>query len=40
MTSGDGGEDFSARTGDGSRMEKFTARIKIQIAARPAQAAG
>ena len=40
MTSGDGGEDFSAKTGDGSRMEKFTTRIKIQTAANPAQALG
>ena len=40
MTSGDGGEDFSAINGDLSRMEKFTARIKIQTAARPAQARG
>ncbi len=40
MTSGDAGADFSAKTGAGSRMEKSTARIKIQTAARPAQATG
>jgi len=40
IISGDGGADFSATRGDGSRREKFTARIKIQTAARPAHAFG
>ena len=39
MTSGDGGENFSATIGVLSRIEKFTAKMKIQIAAKPAQAA-
>jgi len=40
ITSGDGGADRTAVRGDASRMEKFTANMKIQIAARPAQARG
>ena len=40
MISGDGGEIFSATIPDLSRIEKSTAKMKIQIAARPAQAAG
>ncbi len=40
ITSGDGGADFSAICGDGSRMEKFTAKMKTQTAASPAQALG
>ena len=40
ITSGEGGADFSARRGAESRMEKFTAKIKIQTAANPAHAAG
>src|ERR1035437_8806980 len=38
ITSGDGGADFSASLGVVSRMEKFTAKIKIQTAASPAHA--
>ena len=40
ITSGEGGADFSATAGALSRTEKFTARITIQTAARPAQAVG
>ncbi len=40
ITSGDGGADFSASLGEESRMEKFTAKIKIQTAASPAHALG
>jgi len=39
-TSGVVGADFSALRGAESRMEKFTARIKIQTAASPAHAFG
>ena len=40
MTSGDGGAAFSAMTGDLSRTEKSTAKIRIQTAASPAHALG
>jgi hypothetical protein len=38
--SGDGGADFSVTRGEWSRSEKFTAIIKIQIAASAAHAFG
>ena len=40
MTSGDGGDDFSAKAGDLSRIEKFSTRMKTQTAAKPAHAFG